>query len=51
MSEQDIRELQERIDRGILLAQKRLVERAKHDNLKLVVCKNGRVQKLSAMEL
>ena len=51
MSGEGIRGLQERIDRGILGAAKGVGERGKHDNLKLVVCKNGRVQKLSAMEL
>ena len=48
MSEQDIREMQQRIDDGILLAQRRLVERARHDGISLVVCKNGRGEKLPA---
>ncbi len=51
MSEQDIREMQQRIDDGILLAQRRLVERARHEGISLVVCKNGRVQKLPARDI
>ncbi|MBP5196224.1 MAG: hypothetical protein J6035_02315 [Bacteroidaceae bacterium] len=51
MSEQDIREMQQRIDDGIRLAQRRLVERARHEGISLVVCKNGRVQQLPARDL
>lgn len=50
MTDADVAEMQQRIDDGILLAQKRLVSRAMHDNLKLVVCRNGKVQELPATE-
>lgn len=51
MSDQEIREMQRLIDEGIVLAQQRLMERARHDGFSLVVCKNGRVQRLSPGDL
>lgn len=51
MSERDVLELQRRIDKGILLAQTRLIERAKHDGLSLVVRRNGEVREVPASEL
>ena len=44
-------ELARRIDKGILLAQTRLIEKAKRDNLTLVVRRNGRVMEVPAGEL
>ena len=43
MSEFEIRELQERIDAGILLAQRRLIERTRRENGDLVVIRDGTV--------
>ncbi len=51
MSEKEIMELQRRIDKGILLAQTRLVERAKHEGYSLVIKRNGKVQEVPASEL
>ena len=49
MSEFEIRELQERIDAGILLAQRRLIERTRKDNGDLV--RDGEVVRLHPDEL
>ncbi|MBO5895060.1 MAG: hypothetical protein J6Q33_04640 [Alistipes sp.] len=51
MSEFEIRELQERIDAGILLAQRRLIERTRKDNGDLVVVRNGEVVRLTPDQL
>lgn len=51
MSETEVAEMQRKIDEGILRAQERLIERAKHDNLSLVVARDGEVQEVSAQEL
>ncbi len=51
MNELEVAEMQRKIDEGILLAQERLIKRAKHDNLTLVVARNGQVVELSAEEL
>ncbi|MBQ5736222.1 MAG: hypothetical protein UHN93_08270 [Alistipes sp.] len=51
MSEFEIRELQERIDAGILLAQRRLIERTRRDNGDLVVVRDGEVVRLTPDEL
>ena len=51
MSEFEIRELQERIDAGILLAQRRLIERTRRDNGDLVVMSDGEVVRLTPDEL
>ncbi len=51
MSEFEIRELQERIDAGILLAQRRLIERTRKDNGDLVVVRNGQVVRLTPDQL
>ena len=40
MNEREKIELARRIDKGILLAQTRLIEKAKRDNLTLVVRRN-----------
>ncbi|MBQ2783566.1 MAG: hypothetical protein IJE99_01035 [Alistipes sp.] len=51
MSEFEIRELQERIDAGILLAQRRLIERTRRDNGDLVVVRNGEILHLTPDQL
>jgi hypothetical protein len=51
MSEFEIKELQERIDAGILLAQRRLIERTRKDNGDLVVVRGGKVVRLHPDEL
>lgn len=51
MNEREIIELQRRIDKGILLAQSRLVERAKHEGYSLVVRRNGQVCEVPAIEI
>lgn len=51
MSEFEIRELQERIDAGILLAQRRLIERTRKDNGDLVVTRDGKVVRLTPDQL
>ena len=51
MSEFEIRELKERIDAGILLAQRRLIERTRRDNGDLVVMRDGEVVRLTPDEL
>lgn len=51
MSEFEIRQLQERIDAGVLLAQKRLIEKTKRENGYLVVMHDGKIMHLSADEL
>ena len=51
MNEREKLELARRIDKGILLAQTRLIEKAKRDNLTLVVRRNGRVMEVPAGEL
>jgi hypothetical protein len=51
MSEFEIRELQERIDAGILLAQRRLIERTRRDNGDLVVVRDGQIMHLTPDQL
>ena len=51
MSEFEIRELQERIAAGILLAQRRLIERTRKDNGDLVVVRDGQVVRLTPDQL
>ena len=51
MSEFEIRELQERLDAGILLAQRRLIERTRKDNGDLVVVRDGQVVRLTPDQL
>lgn len=51
MNDRELIELQNRIDKGILLAQTRLVERAKHEGYSLVIRKNGQVCDVPATEL
>lgn len=51
MNEREKLDLARRIDQGILLAQTRLIEKAKRDNLSLVVRRNGIVMEIPAVEL
>lgn len=51
MSDKEIREMQKRIDRGILLAQSRLVKRARHNDFRLVIFRDGQVMEVAAEEL
>lgn len=46
MTEQDIMELQHRIDVGVRLAQKRLWERARATRQSLIVVRNGKIEEL-----
>ena len=51
MSELELEQLQEKIDAGILLAQRRLIERTRRDNGDLVVVRDGKVVRLHPDEL
>lgn len=51
MSEFEIRQLQERIDAGVLLAQKRLIERTKRENGYLIVMRDGKIMHIDPDEL
>lgn len=51
MSELEIQLMQEKIDAGILLAQKRLIEKAKKEDAELVVEKDGKVVRIKAKDL
>ena len=43
MTEAELTMMQNRINEGILLAQRRLVSRGLHDNLSFIVCQGGMV--------
>ncbi len=47
----DIEEMQRRIDEGIRLAQRRLVQQAIHDDHTLVVMRDGKLKELKANEI
>ena len=51
MSEIEIKQLQEKINAGILLARKRLIEKTKKENGELVVVRDGKVVGIKAQEL
>ena len=51
MSEIEIKQLQEKINAGILLARKRLIEKTKKENGELVVVRDGKVVCFKAQEL
>lgn len=51
MDEEEIAEMQQKIDKGIQLAQERLIERAKHNNTTLVIARNNEVVEVKADEL
>ena len=47
----DVLLMQQRIDEGILLAQRRLLNRGLHDDLSFIVCPEGRVLEVPASEI
>ena len=51
MNEREVAEMQQSIDRGILLAQERLVERSRLFHTTLVVARGGQVVELMPEEL
>lgn len=51
MSEIEIKQLQEKINAGILLARKRLIEKTKKENGELAVVRDGKVVRIKACEL
>ena len=51
MSEIEIKQMQEKIDAGILLAQKRLIEKSKKEDSELVVVRDGKVVRIKARDL
>lgn len=51
MSEVDLTQLQEKIDSGVRLAQRRLIERTIRENGNLVVEQDGEVVHIKAEEL
>ena len=50
MSEIEIKQMQEKINAGILLARKRLIEKVKKDG-ELVVVRDGKIVRLKAKDL
>lgn len=51
MSEIEIKQMQEKINVGILLARKRLIEKTKRENGELVVVRDGKVVRIKAKDL
>lgn len=51
MSELEIKQMQEKIDAGILLAQKRLIEKTRKEDGELVVMRAGKVVRIKAKDL
>lgn len=51
VSENDIKQMQEKIDEAIRKAQEKLVEKIKKENGKLVVTRDGKVVTLEAGEI
>ena len=51
MSEIEIKQMQEKINAGILLARKRLVEKTRKEDGELVVVRDGKVLRIKAREL
>ena len=51
MSEIEIKQMQEKIDAGILLAQKSLIEKTKKEDGELVVVRDGKVVRIKARDL
>ena len=47
----DLAVMQKRIDEGILLAQRRLLNKALHDDLSFIVCQGGMVREVPAREI
>ena len=51
MSEIEIKQMQEKINAGILLARKRLIEKTKKEDGELVVVRDGKVVRNKARDL
>ena len=51
MSEIEIKQMQEKINAGILLARKRLIEKTKKEDGELVVVRDGKVVRIKAKDL
>lgn len=51
MSEIEIKQMQEKINAGILLARKRLVEKTRKEDGELVVVRDGKVVRVKARDL
>ena len=51
MSDIEIKQMQDQIEEGLLLARKRLIEKTKNDNGELVVVRDGEVVHVKAEEL
>ena len=51
MSEIEIKQMQEKINAGILLARKRLVEKTRKEDSELVVVRDGKVVRVKARDL
>lgn len=51
MSEIEIKQMQEKIKTGIMLARKRLIEKTKRENGVLVVVRDGKIVHVPAKEL
>ena len=51
MSEIEIKQMQEKINAGILLARKRLIEKTKKEHGELVVVRDGKVVRIKARDL
>ncbi len=51
MSEQQIDELREKLNRGIALSRKRLIDETKRNGGSLVIARDGKIVVLSASEL
>ena len=47
----DVLLMQQRIDEGILLAQRRLLNRGLHDDLSFIVCQGGMVCEVPAQKI
>lgn len=47
----DVVLMQQRINEGILLAQRRLLKKGVHENLSFIVCNDGVVTKVPASEI
>ncbi len=50
MTDMEVEDMMQRIDEGIRLAHQRLVQRAKHDGLSLVVTRNGKLMEVNAAD-
>jgi hypothetical protein len=51
MSEREVKEMQRKIDEGILVAQQRLVARARRDDATLIIARDGVVVEVPAKDL